>query len=69
MVTMMKHFQLIQSVTVDLNTTDLFIYVWVKCWYTVCVGGNGIVSSMDLVNIMNIGNELYSGLSSLSKQS
>ena len=24
---------------------------------------NGIVSSMDLVNIMNIGNELYSGLS------
>ena len=30
---------------------------------------NGIVSSMDLVNIMNIGNELYSGLSSLSSQS
>ena len=30
---------------------------------------NGIVSSMDLVNIMNIGNELYSGLSSLSRQS
>ena len=29
---------------------------------------NGIVSSMDLVNIMNIGNELYSGLSSLSRQ-
>ena len=29
----------------------------------------GIVSSMDLVNIMNIGNELYSGLSSLSSQS
>ena len=29
----------------------------------------GIVSSMDLVNIMNIGNELYSGLSSLSRQS
>ena len=29
----------------------------------------GIVSSMDLVNIMNIGNELYSGLSSLSNQS
>ena len=28
-----------------------------------------IVSSMDLVNIMNIGNELYSGLSSLSRQS
>ena len=28
-----------------------------------------IVSSMDLVNIMNIGNELYSGLSSLSWQS
>ena len=24
---------------------------------------------MDLVNIMNIGNELYSGLSSLSRQS
>ena len=30
---------------------------------------NRIVSSMDLVNIMNIGNELYSGLSSLSNQS
>ena len=30
---------------------------------------NGIVSSMDLVNIMNTGNELYSGLSSLSRQS
>ena len=30
---------------------------------------NGIVSSMDLVNMMNIGNELYSGLSSLSRQS
>ena len=30
---------------------------------------NSIVSSMDLVNIMNIGNELYSGLSSLSSQS
>ena len=30
---------------------------------------NGIVSSMDLVNIMNIGNELHSGLSSLSRQS
>ena len=30
---------------------------------------NGIVSPMDLVNIMNIGNELYSGLSSLSRQS
>ena len=30
---------------------------------------NGIVSSVDLVNIMNIGNELYSGLSSLSRQS
>ena len=29
----------------------------------------GIVSSMDLVNIMNIGNELYSGLSSLFGQS
>ena len=28
-----------------------------------------IVSSMDLVNIMNIGNELYSGLSSLYRQS
>ena len=34
---------------------------------TQCVGGggNGIVSSVDLVNIMNIENELYSGLSSL----
>ena len=31
--------------------------------------GNGIVSSMDLVNIMNIGNKLYSGLSSLPRQS
>ena len=30
---------------------------------------NGIVSSVDLVNIMNIGNELYCGLSSLSRQS
>ena len=30
---------------------------------------NGITSSMDLVNIMNIGNELYSGLSRLSRQS
>ena len=30
---------------------------------------NRIVSSMDLVNIMNIGNELYSGLSSLSRPS
>ena len=30
---------------------------------------NRIVSSVDLVNIMNIGNELYSGLSSLSSQS
>ena len=30
---------------------------------------NGIVYSMDLVYIMNIGNELYSGLSSLSRQS
>ena len=30
---------------------------------------NGVVSTMDLVNIMNIGNELYSGLSSLSNQS
>ena len=30
--------------------------------------GNGIVSSMELVNIVNIGNELYSGLSSLSRQ-
>ena len=30
---------------------------------------NGIVSSVDLVNIMNIGNEFYSGLSSLSRQS
>ena len=30
---------------------------------------NGIVSSMDLVNIINIGNKLYSGLSSLSRQS
>ena len=30
---------------------------------------NGIVSSVDLVNIMNIGNEIYSGLSSLSRQS
>ena len=30
---------------------------------------NGIVSSVDLVNIMNIGNELHSGLSSLSRQS
>ena len=29
----------------------------------------GISSSMDLVNIMNIGNELYSGLSRLSRQS
>ena len=28
---------------------------------------DGIVSSMDLVHIMNIGNELYSGLSSLSR--
>ena len=42
--------------------------VWVKCWYTVC-RGNGIVSSMDLVNIVIIGSELYSGLSSLSRQS
>ena len=36
----------------------------------VCVwggGGDGIVSSVDLVNIMNIENELYSGLSSLSR--
>ena len=33
-----------------------------------CVGGgDGIVSSVDLVNIMNIENELYSGLSSLSR--
>ena len=31
------------------------------------VGGDGIVSSVDLVNIMNIENELYSGLSSLSR--
>ena len=30
---------------------------------------NGILSSMDLVNITNSGNELYSGLSSLSRQS
>ena len=30
---------------------------------------NGIVSLMDLFNIMNIGNELHSGLSSPSKQS
>ena len=30
---------------------------------------NGITSSMDLVNVMNIGNELYSGLSRLSRQS
>ena len=30
---------------------------------------NGVVYSMDLVYIMNIGNELYSGLSSLSRQS
>ena len=30
---------------------------------------NDFVSTMDLVNIMNIGNELYSGLSSLSRQS
>ena len=30
---------------------------------------NGITSSMDLFNIMNIGNELYSGLSTLSRQS
>ena len=30
---------------------------------------NGVVSSVDLVNIMNNGNELYSGLSSLSRQS
>ena len=30
---------------------------------------NGVVSSVDLVNIMNTGNELYSGLSSLSRQS
>ena len=30
---------------------------------------NGIVPSMDLVNIMNNGNKLYSGLSSLSRQS
>ena len=30
---------------------------------------NGIVSSVDLVNIMNNGNELYSGLSSLSRLS
>ena len=36
---------------------------------TQCNKRNGIVSSMDLVNIMNIGNELYSGLSSLSRQS
>ena len=35
---------------------------------TQCVcGGDGIVSSVDLVNIMNIENELYSGLSSLSR--
>ena len=33
----------------------------------VCGGGDGIVSSVDLVNIMNIENELYSGLSSLSR--
>ena len=33
---------------------------------TQCVGGGGgIVSSVDLVNIMNIENELCSGLSSL----
>ena len=34
---------------------------------TQCVGGrgDGIVSSVDLVNIMNIENELHSGLSSL----
>ena len=30
---------------------------------------NGVVSSVDLVNIMNTGNELYSGLSCLSRQS
>ena len=30
---------------------------------------NGIVFSVDLVNIMNNGNELYSGLSSLSRLS
>ena len=30
---------------------------------------NGIVSLMDLVNIKNTGNELYSGLSSLFRQS
>ena len=30
---------------------------------------NGIVSSMDLVNIMNISDELFSGLSGLSRQS
>ena len=30
---------------------------------------DGLVSTMDLVNIVNIGNELYSGLSSLSRQS
>ena len=42
--------------------------VWVKCWHPMC-RGYGIVSSIDLVNIMNIGNELYSGLSSLSRQS
>ena len=37
--------------------------------HNVCVGGggDGIVSSVDLVNIMNIENELYSGLSSLSR--
>ena len=35
---------------------------------TQCVGGgDGIVSSVDLVNIMNIENELYSSLSSLSR--
>lgn len=30
---------------------------------------NGITSSVDLVNIMNIGNQLYSGLSRLTRQS
>ena len=30
---------------------------------------NGVVSSVDLVNIKNTGNELYSGLSCLSRQS
>ena len=43
--------------------------IHVPCFPDIYNKRNGIVSSMDLVNIMNIGNELYSGLSSLSRQS